>query len=94
MNVVNVFKAEERKDKISVLARNNQPEIKCSHCDNPAEYICPDCIYNGLGWYCSDCLDKHEENNCMWDSKNLLPVVNSPRVGVCAYTGNKKDNVK
>lgn len=88
LNVVNIFKAEERKEKISVLARNNQPEINCSHCDNPAEFICPDCIYNGEGWYCSDCLDKHKENDCIRASDNFLPVVNSPRVGVCGYTGS------
>jgi len=84
LNVVNVFKAESRKDKISVLARNNQPEIKCSHCDNAAEYICSQC----RNWYCSDCLDKHDENDCMLRTDNLLPVVNSPRVGVCAYSGS------
>ena len=88
LNVVNVFKAEEREEKISVLAKNNPPEIKCSHCDNLAEFICPDCVYKGVGWYCSDCLDKHEENDCIRASDNLLPVVNSPRVGVCAYTGS------
>jgi len=88
MNVVNVFKTEERKDKITVLARNNQPEIKCSQCDNPAEFICPQCKYTSWGWYCSDCLDKHEENDCMMNEFEFLPVVNSPRVGVCAYSGN------
>ncbi|SDH12978.1 IS1096 element passenger TnpR family protein [Halanaerobium congolense] len=86
LNVVNVFKAEEREEKISVLTRNHQPEIKCSHCDNLAEFVCSSC-YNG-GWYCSDCLDKHEENDCMRGTDNLLPVVNSPRVGVCAYSGS------
>ncbi|RCW78897.1 hypothetical protein DER71_14612 [Halanaerobium sp. DL-01] len=88
LNVVNVFKAGEREEKISVLARNNQPEIKCSHCDNLAEFVCPDCIYNSGGWYCSNCLDKHEENDCMRETDNLLPVVNSPRAGVCAYSGS------
>lgn len=88
LNVVNVFKAEEREEIISVLARNKQPEIKCSHCDNLAEFICPECKYNAGGWYCSDCLDKHEEKDCMMNEFEFLPVVNSPRVGVCAYSGN------
>ena len=84
LKVVNVFKVGKREDKVNVLARNNQFEIKCSHCDNSAEYICSQCG----SWYCSDCLDKHEENDCMVRTGNLLPVVNSPRVGVCAYTGS------
>lgn len=40
------------------------------------------CIYEGKGWLCDKCGRIHECGEDM-----LLPVVNSPRVGMCGYTG-------
>ena len=53
---------------------------------NPATNICCHCIYDGDGWLCDACLDKHECGEEMF-----LPVVNSPRVGVCAFEGGCYD---
>ena len=36
----------------------------------------------GEGWVCDECAPKHKCGEDM-----LLPVVNSPRVGMCGYTG-------
>lgn len=70
-------------DAVELLARNNAPQVACQQCGKqPATQICTDCQCRGRGWLCEDCADKHE---C--GSEMFLPVVNSPRVGVCAYCG-------
>lgn len=69
-----------------MLARNHPHEIECSYCGKPATHVCRECIYDDGGWLCDDCTEKHECGEEM-----LLPVVNSPRVGVCAYTGGSYD---
>ena len=68
---------------VKLLARNEPPLIKCSECDKPATQVCTECIYDNAGWLCDDCVSDHECGEEM-----LLPVVNSPRVGVCGYTGD------
>jgi len=72
-----------RKDEpVRVLARNDPPEIKCESCGKPAELVCPECLCEGRGWLCKKCAKKHRCGDEM-----MLPVVNSPRVGVCGYCG-------
>ncbi|NWJ48830.1 MAG: hypothetical protein HXX08_23470 [Chloroflexi bacterium] len=69
---------------IQLLARNNAPEFACEVCGEPATSICSQCIWedDGSGFVC----EEHEEDHeCEEDM--LLPVVNSPRMGVCAYCG-------
>jgi hypothetical protein len=62
--------------------RNTPPLILCNVCGKPATEVCAQCIYDGEGWLCDDCAVEHEGGEEM-----LLPVVNSSRVGMCAYTG-------
>lgn len=70
--------------RIQLLARNDAPEVACDQCAAAriAAKICTECIWSGSGWLCEECASQHECGEEM-----LLPVVNSPRVGVCAYTG-------
>lgn len=68
--------------KIMVLARNLAPEIPCDHCGEPSTQICMEHCWSGNGWFCERC---SEEHGCSKDM--MLSVVNSPRVGVCAYNG-------
>lgn len=71
------------KGKIQIIARNAQPIIPCDGCNaKPAVEICTECQWNDAGWLCEDCAQTH---GC--DEEMFLPVVNSPRTGVCAYTG-------
>lgn len=66
-----------------ILAQNEPPEIICDKCaKQTATQICTECLCNGQGWLCSDCSKKHK---C--DEDMFLPVVNSPRSGMCGYTG-------
>lgn len=69
---------------IRVLARNEPPEIECEVCGAPATSVCTEHLYmrEGKAWLCEDCTAGHD---C--DDYLFLPVVNSPRVGVCGYTG-------
>jgi hypothetical protein len=77
------FGAKPASPAIELLARNIAPVILCSECGNAAaENVCSECQYNGSGWLCETCSTNHECGEDM-----LLPVVNSPRVGVCGYTG-------
>ncbi len=76
---------EKRKgniDKIKIAARNNPPDFKCE-CGNLAKEICSECVWEGEGLLCSKCAKKHKCGEDM-----LLPVVNSPRMGMCGYTGD------
>ena len=45
-------------------------------------FICAQCIYEDKGCLCDACARSHECGEEM-----LLPLVNSPRAGVCGYTG-------
>jgi hypothetical protein len=70
--------------KINLLARNAMPVVPCDDCgESPTVQICSECQWDGGGWLCDACAEEHD---C--DEEMLLPVVNSPRVGVCAYQGN------
>lgn len=70
-------------NEIQILSRNVSPLILCDECgEKPAVNICTECAWGGSGWLCGECSKNHPCGDDMF-----LPVVNSPRVGVCAYTG-------
>jgi hypothetical protein len=71
----------DEEDPVEILARNVPPPILCRVCGKPATKVASgyyDAEENG---YCNKCARKSE------DADMMLPVVNSPRVGVCGYTG-------
>jgi hypothetical protein len=73
-----------KKKPVEILARNVPPAIVCDECGkNPSAWICPECNWEGEGWLCRSCASEH----ACGDEEFFLPVVNSPRTGVCAYTG-------
>ncbi len=70
---------------ILLLAQNAPPEYTCQACQSaPATCICTECIWDNVGLLCDACAADHECGEEM-----LLPLVNSPRAGVCGYTGPK-----
>ncbi len=74
----------EGNKKIQIVSRNTQPPILCDVCNkNQAEIICTQCQWEDEGWLCKKCAKNHECGDNMF-----LPVVNSPRAGVCGYTGD------
>jgi hypothetical protein len=67
---------------VRVVARNEAPSWPCDVCGQPARMVCTECTTEGGGF----CCETHAvEHPCGEDM--LLPVVNSPRMGVCGYTG-------
>jgi len=69
--------------KINVLARNNLPNFLCHACKkSSAQEICSECEEEEKSMFCTSCAKKHK---C--DEEMFLPVVNSPRMGMCGYTG-------
>ena len=82
LKTISERQATAKGNTIQVLARNVPPVILCEECGKPATEVCSQCIFEGRGWLCDDCAEEHECGEEM-----LLPVVNSPRVGMCAYTG-------
>lgn len=67
---------------VQILARNEPPAITCDVCGKLATQVCTGCMWSDEGWLCNDCAREHE---C--GEERFLPVVNSPRVGVCGYAG-------
>ncbi len=82
LRVISEYEVETKGKAIQVLVRNTPPVILCELCGKPATEVCSQCIFDDKGWLCDDCAKEHECGEEM-----LLPVVNSPRVGMCAYTG-------
>jgi hypothetical protein len=76
-----VGKAPKEKP-IRLLARNEAPATPCGTCGSPASFVNSNCSWEPDSWVCNQCLKKQDE-----DEEMFLPVVNSPRVGVCAYGG-------
>ena len=68
--------------RIALLARNQPPDNRCDVCGVPAVSICADCSLEEGGLFCERHAEDHE---C--GEERLLPVVNSPRMGVCGYCG-------
>ncbi|EPY2284232.1 IS1096 element passenger TnpR family protein [Clostridium sporogenes] len=70
---------------IEIMARNNEPEIKCCNCDNKVSY------YDGEydEFLCEECYNKSNRE----DSEMIeeIDYWNSPRDGVCGYYGKKSD---
>lgn len=75
---------------VEIVARNKMPEAVCSVCGKEATIICLECMYDGSDEYlfCDECYEDHE---C--DEGMQLPVVNSPRCGVCGYEGGLDDDM-
>lgn len=71
-------------DGILLVTRNDQPPRECRFCGEPAEYLCQECLMRRgpEAMYCEDCTDEHD---CA--RPRFMPVVNSPRSGVCGYRG-------
>ena len=70
---------------IALLARNDPPEIICAECEQPAAWLCLECMYdyNEEGTLCDEHAETHPHDNY----GELVPLANSPRVGMCGYIG-------
>lgn len=69
-------------EKVKILARNNPYIFCCEECGEPATELCTECG----SFFCEACLTDAEIHECGEDM--ALPIVNSPRMGECGYTGD------
>jgi hypothetical protein len=85
LKVISEQESDIKSKDIQVLARNEPPPIVCVSCGKMATQVCTECLWSekGNGWLCTACAAEHRCGEEM-----LLPVVNSPRVGMCGYTGD------
>ena len=68
---------------VALLARNDPLDFRCMECDAPATSLCMECVYDERsGTLC----EAHARGHGHEDDE-LMPVVNSPRMGLCGYTG-------
>lgn len=86
LKVMNEREGYYRKDEDAarILARNLPPEIFCRECGKLATRVEPGYMSAWDGALCDTCARKIED----YEYEELLPVVNSPRVGVCGYVGD------
>lgn len=71
------------KSNTTLLARNEPPVWSCDLCSEPATVVCAFCMDDGHPFSCK----KHQSAHACGEGGGFLPVVNSPRMGVCGYTG-------
>ena len=84
LKVIAEHEVPGQKKDLYIFSRNNPPNIPCAKCGKPAAQVCVECIYDGAqAWLCNAHTKNHK---CGADM--FLPVVNSPRVGTCGYTGD------
>lgn len=70
--------------KVEILMQNDPPDFLCEFCKKTADNICAICGET----VCSSCGSQHSCVVEEGDDYLLMPIVNSPRTGVCGYTGN------
>ena len=70
---------------VVLLARNVTPVYECQECQQPAAWLCMECVIedDALGTLC----DQHAKNHPHEDYGEPMPLVNSPRLGLCGYDG-------
>jgi len=77
---------------ILLLSRNEPLPILCHSCQKkPAVAICSVHMYEGECLFCKSCAKKHEKSCPDFEDYANISVVNSPRMGVCAYDGGTID---
>jgi hypothetical protein len=70
---------------IALLARNVPPEVACVECAQPASHLCQECQqdWESPGTLCP----RHAKTHPHEEYGEPVEIVNSPRLGLCGYTG-------
>jgi hypothetical protein len=70
---------------IALMARNQMLMTECSECGQPATHVCLECVYDHgeSGLLCDQHTEAHPHDNY----GEPMPLLNSPRTGMCGYTG-------
>lgn len=80
--------SEDDDIEIMVMARNEPPALTCHICGQPATQVPSGSEYDSLaaGALCQTHASASEYPD------ELLPLVNSPRTGICGYTGDEEED--
>src|SRR5262249_52747593 len=70
---------------IALMARNVMPEAKCIECEEAAGWLCNECLIEEDPWgmLCARHMKTHPHD----EYDEPIPLVNSPRLGMCGYEG-------
>jgi hypothetical protein len=70
---------------IYLMARNEMPDWRCAECEEPARWLCINCLIERNEWVtlCDEHVEEHEDGGY----GDAIELVNSPRLGMCGYTG-------
>jgi hypothetical protein len=80
------------KESLILLSRNEPLKLMCGTCKKqPAVSLCSVCIQDQFAFFCENCAEKHQEVCSDFENYANMPVVNSPRMGVCGYEGGTID---
>lgn len=80
------------KESIILLSRNEPLKLMCAMCKTePAVNLCTTCNYDQYSFFCEKCSEEHENSCEDFADYSSMPVVNSPRMGECGYTGGSID---
>ncbi len=87
LKVLGARQREAQGKAIRVLARNTLPPLPCALCGKPAVNRCERCVAQGaaIRYLCEACAETHL---CGKEPLVQIRRVNSPREGVCGYTGS------
>lgn len=70
---------------IALMARNLMPEAECIECKKPAAWLCNECLIEEEVW--GALCEEHAKTHPHDDYGEPIPLVNSPRLGMCGYEG-------
>jgi hypothetical protein len=73
------------KHPIALLARNLMPKVVCQECGQEAKWWCIECEYDATntGFLCNQHVQGHPHDHF----GEPMPLLNSPRTGMCGYEG-------
>lgn len=79
LTVISEISRVKHQKAVQLIARNEPFKETCDTCGAPAIYVDTD----EMTYVCDDCADEEDYEG------DLLPIVNSPRMGVCGYEGEE-----
>ncbi len=93
LKIHNYCTRKRKKEKITILSRNNPLQILCSQCEkNKAKWINMEGFYDEDPFWCEECVQKEFMEEEEFDEYDIpyyfSEIYNSPRMGVCGYEGS------
>ena len=70
---------------VALMARNAMPKSECIECEQPAAWLCMECLIEDNEW--GALCDEHAKTHPHDNYDEPVRLVNSPRLGKCGYDG-------